>query len=552
MKRILLYTVLFCNLILACNGQDDDSEEGGIGGSRNERKISSRDRSITAANSYSDLFLDSNSVIAYLRERKAPDSIARRVVSFYNARNYQYAWFATDGLTEQARGFWNLYDYFVNHQNDSSLRDKSFQRRMDDLTSEERLLVSADNKNIRRTELQLTEFFIRYMRSNYEDGQVKRKEMERFIPRKKEDALKLADSLLKKKHKDNRYFEDVNPAYAALKKELGRYVQIVQQGGWPRVDIALKSLKPGLSAPQVAALKRRLAITGDLPYSDTSSVFNDTLANGIRNFQARIGYTPTGKLTEQQLKELNVPAEDRLRQILMNMERMRWMPVAPTGNLIVVNIPEFVLHVYEGDRKAFSMNIVVGKQGSSTMMFNGDLNQVVFSPYWNVPPSIVREEILPKLASNPGYLESQNMEQVGMEGDLPKIRQRPGPDNSLGQVKFLFPNSFNIYFHDTNAKGLFSKDRRAYSHGCIRLEEPAKMAEYLLRTQPEWTPDRIYTAMNAGTEKYVRLKKPVPVVITYYTAWVDEYGRLNFRDDIYGHDKDLAGKMFGGRQLAKK
>jgi murein L,D-transpeptidase YcbB/YkuD len=212
--------------------------------------------------------------------------------------------------------------------------------------------------------------------------------------------------------------------------------------------------------------------------------------------------------------------------------------------LILVNIPEFVLHVYEGNKKAFDMNVVVGKEGHNTMMFNGDLNQVVFSPYWNVPPSIVKDEILPAVNRNPGYLASQNMEQVGMEGDLPRIRQLPGPKNSLGRVKFLFPNSFNIYFHDTPAKSLFEKDKRAYSHGCIRLSDPGKMANYLLRDNPEWTPERIEEAMNSGTEKYVKLKKAVPVIITYYTAWVDESGRLNFRDDIYSHDASLAQKMF--------
>ena len=183
------------------------------------------------------------------------------------------------------------------------------------------------------------------------------------------------------------------------------------------------------------------------------------------------------------------------------------------------------------------------------MMFTGDLNQIVFSPYWNVPPSIVRNEILPAVAKDPGYLARNNMEEVGMEGDLPKIRQLPGPDNSLGRVKFLFPNSFNIYFHDTNAKSLFNKDKRAFSHGCIRLEEPEKMAQYLLRNQPEWTPERIEDAMNSGVEKYVKLKDPIPVFITYYTAWVDETGQLNFREDIYGHDEKLAGRMFGSNTL---
>jgi L,D-transpeptidase YcbB len=220
------------------------------------------------------------------------------------------------------------------------------------------------------------------------------------------------------------------------------------------------------------------------------------------------------------------------------------MPQRPNGNLIVVNIPEFVLHVLDGKNKVFDMNVVVGKEGHNTVIFTGDLNEIVFSPYWNVPQSIVEKEILPKLASNPDYLAEQHMEQTGTEDGVPVIRQLPGPDNSLGRVKFLFPNSFNIYFHDTNAKELFNRDKRAYSHGCIRLADPEKMAEYLLRNQPEWTPDKIEAAMNSTDEKHVRLKNPVPVFISYYTAWVDDNGRLNFRDDIYGHDDELQQKMF--------
>ena len=204
------------------------------------------------------------------------------------------------------------------------------------------------------------------------------------------------------------------------------------------------------------------------------------------------------------------------------------------------------LHMYEGKNKVWDMAVVVGKSGHNTMMFNGDLNQIVFSPYWNVPPSIVKNEILPAMEKNPGYLASQNMEITGNSNGLPEIRQLPGNGNALGKVKFLFPNSFNIYFHDTPSKSLFERDKRAFSHGCIRLSDPDKMAEYLLRHQPEWTPERIQEAMNSDTEKYVKLKDPVPVIITYYTAWVDEAGKLNFRDDIYKHDDKLASKMFAG------
>jgi murein L,D-transpeptidase YcbB/YkuD len=294
-------------------------------------------------------------------------------------------------------------------------------------------------------------------------------------------------------------------------------------------------------------IKQVLHALGDLPVVDTTPVFNDTLALAVESFQARHGYKADGVIGATFIKELNVPAQKRLQQILINMDRMRWLPNKPTSdNLILVNIPEFVLHMYEGQQKVWDMVVVVGKSGHNTMMFNGDLNQIVFSPYWNVPPSIVKDEILPALAKNPGYLESQNMEVVSSNGDLPDIRQRPGTGNALGKVKFLFPNSFNIYFHDTPSKSLFERDKRAFSHGCIRLAEPEKMAQYLLRNQPEWTPERISDAMNAGEEKYVKLKKPVPVIITYYTAWVDENGKLNFRDDIYKHDDKLASKMFTG------
>jgi murein L,D-transpeptidase YcbB/YkuD len=303
-------------------------------------------------------------------------------------------------------------------------------------------------------------------------------------------------------------------------------------------------MKKGTSSPAVAALKKRLQLTGELPAGDTSQVFTDTLANAVRIYQKRMGYTPDGVVNAQLIKDLNVPVQKRIQQILINMGRMRWMPSEPSGQLIVVNIPEFVMHVYEGNKKAFDMNVVVGKEGHNTVMFTGDLSQIVFSPYWNVPPSIVKNEILPKMESNPGYLESQNMEINGEEDGLPAIRQRPGGKNSLGRVKFLFPNSFNIYFHDTPAKSLFEKDKRAYSHGCIRLQEPEKMANYLLKDDPNWTPEKISAAMNSGDEQYVKLKHPVPVFITYYTAWVDDEGLLNFRDDIYDHDAHLNQKMF--------
>jgi len=545
MKSFLL-TALICSLLAGCSYSGSDKENsGGSEISRNQKKnISKRDGSVNASNSYSDLFFDSTAMEQFIQKKKLTDSIADRIRSFYNTRNYQYAWFSTDGLTEQARAFWNLHDYVTTYDPDSSLKDKALQRKMDNLTAEDQLSVSPKDKSFLNTELTLTQHFIQYILHNYEKGFVKRKEMERFIPRKKEDALQLADSILNKKHKDDKYFEDVNPAYSALKDQLSKYVDIAKKGGWPQITIAKKRFKKGMTIPGIAVIKRRLQITGDLQGNDSSSVFNDTLVNAIKSFQERHGYTPSGVITDSLIKEMNVPVAKRIQQIIMNMERMRWMAQRQDGNLIVVNIPEFVLHVYEGNKKAFDMDVVVGKEGHNTMMFNGDLNQVVFCPNWNVPQSIVQKEILPAMEKDKNYLEKQNMEITGEEEGTPVIRQLPGEKNALGKVKFLFPNSFNIYFHDTPAKSLFEKDKRAYSHGCIRLKEPEKMADYVLREQPEWTPEKIEDAMNAGKERFVKVKDPIPVLITYYTAWVDENGQLNFRDDIYGHDSDLAMKMF--------
>ncbi|HEV8286230.1 MAG TPA: L,D-transpeptidase family protein [Chitinophagaceae bacterium] len=540
MKTIL--SLLFgYSLLVACNNADIQSSDNK---QESEKNVSSRDKSINASNSYSDLFLDSTQMEIFIKQKNLPDSVARRMRSFYNTRNYQYAWFSSDGLTEQARGFWNLHDYVTTYDPDSSLKDKALQKKMDNLITEDELSVSASDKTFLNTELKLTQHFILYMLHNYEKGYVKRKEMERFIPRKKEDALKLADSIVNKKHKDDKYFEDVNQSYSTLKDQLSKYLDIARKGGWPQVNTIKKKLKKGVTAPEIAIIKKRLQISGDLPGNDTSQVFNDTLEIAVKNFQERHGYNPSGNISDSLINEMNVPVTKRIQQILMNMDRMRWLAAQPKGNLIVVNIPEFVLHLYEGDQKVFDIDVVVGKEGHNTMMFNGDLNQVVFCPYWNVPPSIITHEILPEMEKNPNYLAKENMEITGEEDGLPVIRQKPGGKNALGRVKFLFPNSFNIYLHDTPVKSLFQKDKRAYSHGCIRLKEPEKFANYVLRNQPEWTPEKIEEAMNSGEQKFVKVKNPIPVVITYYTAWVDEKGLLNFREDIYGHDASLALKMF--------
>ena len=543
-KKLAILLLISCN-ILSCNNarKTESIKQEKTDTVQKQKKITARDYSIDKANSYSDIFFDSLKLETFILDKKVPDTLSRRMRSFYNARNYQFAWFSSTGLAEQALAFWNLHNYDF-YEGDTTIKDKVLQKKMDDLMTDTALSVNANDKSMLSTELALTEHFIRFSLNNYDKEYLKRKEMERFVPLKKVDPIALADSLLNKKHKNNKYFDDINEAYKKLKEQLNLYVEIEKKGGWQTFTGDVKKIKKGSQLAAVTLLKKRLAITGDLTGSDTTQIFNDTLAIAIRHAQQRFGYTPTGILTSTLIKDLNVSVTKRIEQLLINLNRMRFMPAEPDGKLILVNIPEFQLHFFDKKNKVFDMNVVVGKEGHNTMMFTGKLSTVVFSPYWNVPSSIVKKELLPKMAKNPNYLASQQMEVTGNEGGLPVVRQKPGEKNSLGKVKFLFPNSFNIYFHDTPAKSLFSQDVRAYSHGCVRLSDPLKMAETLLKDNSQWPDDKIVEAMNSGNEQFVKIKDPVPVFITYYTAWVDESGLLNFRQDIYKKDAAVASKMF--------
>lgn len=330
-----------------------------------------------------------------------------------------------------------------------------------------------------------------------------------------------------------------NPSqqYQLLQKALERYYEIQRNGGWPRIKPPKKYYTKGQTDPAVKQLKQRLRASGEFSSKDTSSIFTEELFTAVQKIQKRFGYKETGVVDKQLVTLLNVPVEFRIQQLLVNMDRFQTSKPVVAGTRLVANIPEFRLYVYEGTQPVFDMAIVVGSESNKTVIFDDEMTHVVFSPYWNVPPSIVKNEILPSMRRSSTYLRRNGYEKTGEENGLPVIRQKPGPGNSLGQVKFVFPNNHNIYFHDTPAKGLFEFPKRTFSHGCIRLSEPAKLAKYLLRNDPEWSENKIESAMDAGKEKWVKLDTPVAVSLTYYTAWVDDEGLVHFRQDVYGMDK---------------
>ena len=324
-----------------------------------------------------------------------------------------------------------------------------------------------------------------------------------------------------------------HPEYLALKKALAQYRGIAAAGGWPTLPAGV-SMKKGDTKPVVATLRARLAATGDLP-AGGAPVFDESVRDAIKRFEARHGIAPDGVLDTETLKALNVPVAERIRQIELNLERWRWLPEKLGEHYILVNIPTFHLTAFDQGKPALEMRVVTGKKESPTPIFSDEMTTVVFSPYWNVPAEIAKEETIPAMMRDPGYLAENNLEMV-RTGSGVRFRQRPGPKNALGHVKFLFPNNFDVYLHDTPADSLFGRVDRDYSHGCVRVEKPFELAQWVLRHQPEWTPERIQGAMHSGDEKHVKLKKTIPVYIVYETVWVGLDGTVQFSDDVYGHD----------------
>jgi len=320
--------------------------------------------------------------------------------------------------------------------------------------------------------------------------------------------------------------------YGLVKRGLAELRARRAQGGWTHATDG-PTLRKGDRGPRVAELRAILMERGDLPQGPKDDVFDDTLIDGLKHFQDRHGLGPDGIYGKKVLAELNVPLSKRIEQVRLGLERLRWLPRTSTGRRIAVNIADFKAYVFDDDRVTFETRAVVGKLFHKTPMFSGRMTCIVINPYWNVPVSIMRSELLPKAKADTGYLARNHFEYDGTS-----MRQQPGPWNSLGRFKFMFPNPHNVYLHDTPAQALFNEADRAFSHGCVRLEKPAELAELLLADQG-WTPQRIRAAVQAGGETVVNLEKPIPVYISYITAFLGSDGVLHYRRDVYGRDKKL-------------
>jgi murein L,D-transpeptidase YcbB/YkuD len=359
----------------------------------------------------------------------------------------------------------------------------------------------------------------------------------------------------------------IGPPFAGYKRTLEalqRYLRLASQDDGEKLPASKKPVVPGSPYDAIPRLTRLLRLVGDLPadavVAADSNLYQGALVDAVKSFQSRHGLKPDGRLDEPTLKNLNTPLSQRLEQLRLVLERWRWLPDRFNEPRIVVNIPEFRLRAYDDSgNPALSMNVIVGKAfHHKTPVFEKDMRFVIFRPYWNVPPSIQRSEIVPAIQKDRDYIAKKGFEVVTPAGEVVaagavndevlaqlrsgklEVRQKPGPANSLGLVKLMFPNEYNVYLHSTPAPQLFSQTRRDFSHGCIRLERPAEMAAWVLRDKPDWSVERAEAAMATGKDNLqVNLTKPIPVLILYATAIVDPDGRVRFFDDIYGYDDEL-------------
>ncbi|UCF37759.1 MAG: L,D-transpeptidase family protein [Acidobacteriota bacterium] len=356
-------------------------------------------------------------------------------------------------------------------------------------------------------------------------------------------------------------FRPRQAAYANLCKALERYRSIRRSGGWKPVPAGAK-LELGVSDPRVVDLRNRLQATADLEQATVAdpSLFDSNLTTAVRQFQHRHGLDADGVVGPKTLEALNVSVEDRIVQIELNLERWRWLPEDLGLVHVIVNIAGFHLDVIEDDRVVLEMPVVVGRPYRRTPVFSDEMTYLVFNPYWNVPPNLARQDIVPKIIADPEYLSKERIrvfrgwgsdaeeldpatidwKSVGSKIGAFRFRQDPGPANALGRVKFMFPNTFNVYLHDTPSRSLFARSERAFSSGCIRVGLPLELAAYLLSPAGDWTPERIEKVLVRGEEETVLLPRRVPIHLLYWTAWLENDPDLvHFRNDIYGRDARL-------------
>jgi L,D-transpeptidase YcbB len=506
--------------------------------------------------------LDSVYVVKYLSSTPGFKEHMSWAKKFYSERGFKLGWFKNNQIVPQAGQMLDI----IKKSGEEGLNPKDYQiKNIDQLFSDLKASVKDSAKFFaleKEIDVALSATYFAWA-SDYYRGTVVPKENKEIEWDVKSNKIKLHKALMTVLgERESKYpyadFQPLHPEYIRLKAALANYRKIQAAGGWPSIPAGAK-IKPGDNSATVKILYKRLI--GSSVDTAAHAIYDENLVSAVKQFQTQNGLKADGALGSETIKLLNIPIDQRIKQIILNMERWRWIPKKFEPDYLLVNIPEYKLHVFEKGAEKITMKVIVGKTLNSTPVFSDRMESVVLSPYWNVPMSILQKEIAPKLVSNPNYLEHLDMEIITSQGTPVSpssidwssvnesnfkytVRRRPGPENDLGDVKFVFPNSMDIYLHDTPHHELFGQAKRGFSHGCVRVEKPIELAEYLLRNKPGYDKSTILNIVSQRKEKHVALKQKLPVYLVYFTAWADESGQVHFRDDIYGHDKKLAREYF--------
>ncbi len=483
--------------------------------------------------------------------------------NFYEPAGYAPAWLRNNQPTQQAQAVTQVLQ-----QADSkglNVEDYDGPRWPERLT---RLRQSASQEDQARFDAALTVSVMRYI-SDLHIGRVNPLHLKFNLdtgPQKYDLPLLLREKLVN--GSDVRVeldrVEPPFPGYKRAKGALQHYLELSRKDDGEQLPVPPKPIDPGKPYGGTPRLRRLLILLGDLsaetPPAQDPTIYDESLSAAVKRFQERHGVTPNGRLGPQTVQQLNVPLSFRLKQLRLILERWRWVPYQFTQPPIVVNIPQFRLGAFDENGKlGFTSNVIVGRAfRTQTPVFIKDMKFVVFRPYWNVTRNIQRAEVVPSIRKDRDYVAKKGYEVVTPKGEVVtsgtindevlqqlsigklQVRQKPGPANALGLVKLMFPNEYNVYLHSTPAPELFSQSRRDFSHGCIRVEKAAELAAWVLRDKPEWSLERVRAAMESGQDNLqVNLSKPIPVLIIYGTAVVDEQNVVRFFEDIYGHDAAL-------------
>jgi L,D-transpeptidase YcbB len=487
---------------------------------------------------------------------------------FYEGRGYSPAWVGGAGPTSQA----NFVISILQKAAEKGLNPEDYDASKWQ-ARKEALAGTPTPEEIARFDLALSVCLVRYS-SALEVGRINPRHL-KFDLDLNHRKTRLPDflALISQAADIVPLLDEVEPqedGYSRASQALRTYLALAARDSAEKLPVPEKPVAPGGSYAGTALLVSKLKLLGDLPQGATvpegSLKYESDVVEAVKRFQLRHALAVTGSLGPETVRQLNVPITDRVRQLQFTLERWRWLPHELATPFIAVNVPAFRLYGFDGPHHiALQMNVVVGKaMRSETPAFIGNMTYLVFRPDWGVPSTIVRNEILPPLQKDPAYLSKNGYDLFNASGKAldtaqvtPEeiqllragklsVRQRPGPKNALGSVKFMFPNTYLVYLHDTPKTELFSRSRRDFSYGCIRVQDPPALAAWVLRSKPEWTPERIQAAMNGEKSVQVNLSAAIPVLILYGTARVDEEGHVDFYDDIYGHDARLAQALAKG------